>query len=174
MVNQNELLPIIILFLFVVGIGVFFLKNHILAWRITIITVLLQCVSTLFLWFFFKSGNTEVLLPFFGGLGIEFQLNEFSLLLTTLASVLWLVSIIESKEYFKNNKKYLCSYYGAVLLTFSGTLGVFFAGNLLTLFIFFEIMSFSSYLWIIHNRDRVSVEAGKNYLWYTVIGGLSF
>jgi formate hydrogenlyase subunit 3/multisubunit Na+/H+ antiporter MnhD subunit len=43
---------------------------------------------------------------------------------------------------------------------------------LLTLFVFFELMTFSSYLLVIHEQDREAMSAGNVYLYMSVIGGL--
>ena len=76
-----------------------------------------------------------------------------------------------SKEYmahYKNKGRYYLFY----LITLSGVLGVFLSGDFLTTFIFFELMSFSSYPLIIHDEKEESKKAGITYLSVAVISGM--
>ena len=52
------------------------------------------------------------------------------------------------------------------------TLGVFLSADLLTTFIFFEIMSFASYMWVVQEETKEAMEAGKTYLAIAVLGGM--
>ena len=51
-------------------------------------------------------------------------------------------------------------------------MGVFFAGDFLTLLLFFELMTIASYFWVVHRRDREAIRAGYFYLFFSLIGGL--
>ena len=55
-----------------------------------------------------------------------------------------------------------------------GSLGAIFAGDYLTLFIFWEIMAFSSVFLIWYRKEKRSIEAGFRYLLVHVFGGLCF
>ncbi|MBQ7636823.1 MAG: sodium:proton antiporter, partial [Lachnospiraceae bacterium] len=50
--------------------------------------------------------------------------------------------------------------------------GVMLSGDLMTAFIFFEILSFTSFTWVIHEETEDAVNAGYTYLFIAVIGGL--
>ncbi|MDO5292900.1 MAG: proton-conducting transporter membrane subunit, partial [bacterium] len=50
--------------------------------------------------------------------------------------------------------------------------GVFLSADLFTTFIFFEIMSFTSYVWVAHDEKEASMRAASTYLAVAVIGGL--
>ena len=52
------------------------------------------------------------------------------------------------------------------------TLGVFLSKDLFTLFIFFEIMSLSSYVWVVQEETEEALKAGVTYLAIAVIGGM--
>lgn len=51
-------------------------------------------------------------------------------------------------------------------------MGVFLSADLITTFIFFEIMSFASYMWVVHEQDKEAMAAGKTYLTIAVLGGM--
>ena len=52
-------------------------------------------------------------------------------------------------------------------------MGVFLSADLITTFLFFEIMSFTSYVLVIHDEQPQTIEASKTYMAVAVIGGLS-
>ncbi|HNS14652.1 MAG TPA: Na(+)/H(+) antiporter subunit D [Syntrophorhabdaceae bacterium] len=54
------------------------------------------------------------------------------------------------------------------------SLGAIFAGDYLTLFIFWEVMAFSSVFLVWYRKERRSIEAGFRYLLVHVFGGLLF
>ena len=55
-----------------------------------------------------------------------------------------------------------------------GSLGAIFAGDYLTLFIFWEMMAFSSVFLIWYRKDKKAIDAGFRYLLMHVFGGLCF
>ena len=63
-------------------------------------------------------------------------------------------------------------YQTTTLLTLTGTLGVFLAGDLFTFFVCFELMSLSSWLWVIHEETDAAKYAANTYLAVAVLGGL--
>lgn len=98
--------------------------------------------------------------------------SPFNLLYAFITSVMWFVTTAFSTPYFRSyderNRYYLFS-----LLTFGATVGVFLSATLLTLFIFFEIMSFTSYVMVVHDRKPETLKAASTYLTVSVIGGMS-
>ena len=58
------------------------------------------------------------------------------------------------------------------LFTLGATIGVFLSADLFTVFIFFEIMSFTSYTWVAHEETKEALRAAETYLAVAVIGGL--
>ena len=58
------------------------------------------------------------------------------------------------------------------LLALFAVLGVFLAGNLLTMLLFFELMTITSYFWVIHRWDEEAIRAGYFYLFFSIVGGL--
>lgn len=117
--------------------------------------------------------GSVLILPLFHHMGIGFESNNFSLLYAVLICALFLVAVISSREYFAEHPQRLYRYYTAIFLTLSGCMGVFFAYDLFTLFVFFELMSFSSYLWVLHNQNKDAISASNIYLVFTVVGGMS-
>ena len=105
------------------------------------------------------------------GQGLFFKLDGFRMLYCGIALFMWSVSLLFSKEYFAHHS-HKARYYGFMLLTMAATLGVFLSADFLTLFIFFEVMSLSSYVWVAQEETEEALSAGKTYLAVAVIGGM--
>lgn len=88
-----------------------------------------------------------------------------------IALFMWGVSLLFSKEYFAHYD-HKARYYAFMLITMFATLGVFLSKDLFTLFIFFEIMSLSSYVWVVQEETEEALKAGVTYLAIAVIGGM--
>lgn len=110
-------------------------------------------------------------IPYVCGMGLHFTLDGFRALYGTIAAFMWFMSTLFSREYFghyRNRNRY----YLFLLLTLGATEGVFFSADFYTTFIFFEIMSFTSYVWVAHDERKESLRAASTYLAVAVIGGL--
>ena len=107
----------------------------------------------------------------FCGLGISFEIDGFRLVYGTIASLMWMMTTILSREYFQHHEN-VSRFYFFLLLTFGATMGVFLSADLYTTFIFFEIMSFTSYVWVAQEENAASLRAASTYLAVAVIGGL--
>lgn len=110
-------------------------------------------------------------IPGFCGMGLHFAIDGFRVLYGLIAAFMWMISTIFSKEYFihyRNRNRY----YFFLLMTLGATMGVFLSSDLYTTFIFFEIMSFTSYVWVAHDEKKESLRAAETYLAVAVTGGL--
>lgn len=107
-----------------------------------------------------------------GGLGLHFVYSGFRGIYAVLTAFAWLVTFLFSKEYMKNDKK-LLRYDFFNLATFGATLGIFYAADFFTVFVFFEIMSLTSYMWVAHRETEEAKYASGTYLGIAIAGGLS-
>jgi len=103
---------------------------------------------------------------------LRFATDGFRVVYALLATLLWVMTLLFSKQYFYRHR-HLTRYFVFYFITFGAVLGVFFAADLLTLFLFFEIMSFTSYVWVVQEETDAAIRASKTYLAVAVIGGLS-
>lgn len=121
---------------------------------------------------FLKNGTDLVLeIKEFCGFGLHLKLDGFRFLYAAIASFAWLVSTAFSQEYFAHYG-HKNRYYFFLLTTLSATLGVFLSADFFTLFLFFEIMSFTSYVWVAQDEKKASLRAAATYLTVAVLGGL--
>lgn len=105
------------------------------------------------------------------GQGLFLKLDGFRFIYCMIALFMWSVSILFSIEYFAHYS-HKARYYGFLLLTMFATLGVFLSADFLTMFIFFEIMSLSSYVWVAQEETKEALKAGTTYLAIAVVGGM--
>jgi len=111
-------------------------------------------------------------IPAFCGFGLNFELDGFRALYALIGGVMWLCTSMLSKQYFAHHYHNRNRYYFFYLMTLGATLGVFLSSDLYTTFIFFEIMSFTSYTWVAHDETPGAMRAAETYLAVAIIGGM--
>ncbi|MTI46915.1 MAG: hypothetical protein FH761_03700 [Firmicutes bacterium] len=139
-----------------------------------IFTVILTACELLLLtliWGRVQSGGMELYVPDIMGTGLYLKLDVFRYVFVWITSLIWFLTTIYSTQYilkYKNRNRY----YTFFILTFASTIGIFISENILNLFTFFEIMSITSYILVIHDEDRYTHEAGRTYIGMAIGGGL--
>ena len=111
-------------------------------------------------------------LPGFCGSGLSFYCGSMQTVMAFIAAFMWLMTALASPEYF-DHARCNARYYMFYLWTLGALMGVFLAADLMTLFIFFEVMSFTSYVWVVQNETPEAIKASETYLFVAVIGGLT-
>ena len=104
--------------------------------------------------------------------GLSFEVNGFKAAYAVITALMWAGTTLFAPEYFRHEKEGLERYWMFILLTLGATEGVMLSGDLMTTFIFFEILSFTSFTWVIHEQTKEAVKAGYTYLFIAVFGGL--
>ncbi len=104
--------------------------------------------------------------------GLSFTTDGFRVIYAIVTAVMWMGTTVFALEYFKEERENLNRYWLFVLVTLGATEGVMLSGDLMTTFVFFEILSFTSFTWVIHEETREAIRAGYTYLFIAVIGGL--
>lgn len=117
------------------------------------------------------SPQLTFVIPAVCGWALGFCLDGFRLIYGCVAAFMWMMAVIASREYMTGHKN-RNRYYLFLLWTLGATMGVFLSANLYTLFLFFEIMSFTSYVWVAQEESRGALRAADTYLAVAVVGGL--
>ena len=86
-----------------------------------------------------------------------------------IASTLWVFTAVYSFGYMAGKHKQR-TYYTFFLISLSMTVGVAFSGNLLALYLFYELLTFSTYPLVIHERGTEAMKAGAKYIIYNLSG----
>ena len=105
--------------------------------------------------------------------GLHFQADGFRVIYALIAVWMWALTSLFSLEYFRHEREHLKRYAVFTILTFAATEGVMFSADLLTTFFFFEILSLTSFVWVIHEETREAIRAAKTYFFIAIIGGLT-
>jgi len=99
------------------------------------------------------------------GLAIAFAIEPLGLLFALLASLLWIVTSVYSIGYMRgNNEPRQTSFYVYFAIAISAAMGVATAANLLTLFIFYEVLTLSTWPLVTHNQNDAAQTGGRTYL----------
>ena len=117
------------------------------------------------------SAKIMVEIPYICGMGLHFTIDGFRAMYGMIAAFMWFMSTLFSEEYFAHYRN-RNRYYLFLLLTLGATEGVFYSADFYTTFVFFEIMSLTSYMWVAHDEKKESLRAAATYLAVAVIGGL--
>ena len=103
---------------------------------------------------------------------LTFTTDGFRTVYAAVTAVMWFFTTAFAKEYFLHERENLNRYWFFVLVTLGATEGVMLSGDFMTSFVFFEILSFTSFTWVIHEETKEAIRAGYTYLFIAVIGGL--
>ncbi len=99
------------------------------------------------------------------GLPLAFQAEPLGALFAVIASGLWLVNSVYSIGYMRSgNEKHQTRFYMSFAVAISAAIGVAFAANLFTLFIFYEVLTLSTFPLVTHKGDEAARRGGRIYL----------
>ncbi|WP_353892967.1 proton-conducting transporter membrane subunit [Proteinivorax hydrogeniformans] len=105
------------------------------------------------------------------GYGINIRIDMTSLVIALLSSFIWLMVTIYAPDYM-NKEAHRNRFYLFLMLTFGFILGTVMSGCVFTTFLFFEAMTFSSYMLVVHCETKECIEAGNSYIYMGIMGGL--
>lgn len=116
-------------------------------------------------------GKIEVI-HFVRNLSISFKIDGLTMLFGGMISILWPFCMLYSFEYMEHegHEKIFFMFYS---MTFGVTLGIAFASDILTMYLFYELLTLVTVPLIIHNLSREAIYASRKYLYYS-LGGAAF
>ncbi|MBT7667499.1 MAG: monovalent cation/H+ antiporter subunit D family protein, partial [Rhodospirillaceae bacterium] len=99
------------------------------------------------------------------GLNIAFAVEPLGMIFACVASFLWIVSSVFSIGYMRgNNEPRQTRFYICFAIAIAATIALAFAENLFTLFIFYEVLTLSTYPLVTHHKNDEAKKAGRTYL----------
>ena len=132
----------------------------------------MELLLVLTIWTNPELSQASVAVEGFCALGIRFQAGGFHTLMALLTAAGWLAASVFCREYMVHVRK-RNRFYFFWMLTLGATMGVFLSADLFTAFVFFEVMSFTSFVLVIQTEEYQALKAGETYLAVAVIGGLA-
>ena len=104
------------------------------------------------------------------GLTLALKIDPLGMLFGAVAATLWIVNSLYSIGYMRgNDEPRQTIFYACFAIAIFATMGLAFSGNLFTLFVFYEILSLSTYPLVTHKQSPAAMRAGRVYL-LTLIG----
>ena len=128
---------------------------------------LLLFLLTLWAWHsgWHLSGSPWVFFHPIPGLTLGLTLEPLGLMFALLASCLWLATSCYSIGYLRaHREKHQTRFYGCFALAMASLMGLILAADLLTLFLFYELLTLSTYPLVTHAGDDKARASGRRYL----------
>lgn len=141
-------------------------RRNIFVFSVTLLTSLL--IGALLL---FSPGEQDIGLQLAGVLEIKFRLDGCGMVFAGLIAFLWPLAVVYAFEYME--KEPSDSFFAFYVMTYGITTGIAFAGNLMTMYMFYELLTIVTIPLVMHELDHKSVVAARKYMKYS-FGGAAF
>ncbi len=107
------------------------------------------------------------------GLALQFKVGPFGMIFALLSATLWICTSFYSIGYMRGLKEHAQTrYFFCFAICLSATMGIAFSANLLTFFIFYEILTVATYPLVMHEETEEAFRGSRKYLVYTLIAGV--
>lgn len=113
-----------------------------------------------------------VLFKLYGDLKVMFKLDRMGSVFAGLVAFLWPLATLYSFEYMRHEERQ-ASFFAYYFMTYGVTVGIAFAGNLITLYLFYEILTLVTFPLVLFPLTKEAARASRTYLYYS-IGGAAF
>ena len=140
-----------------------------LPWLPPVVAVVLTVSVALVLSAAWTGRRSMTLFTLVDGLPVYFKVDEISRWFVTIVSVIWLAAGFYSFVYLKHEGEEK-RYFGFYLLLYGVLVGLDFSGNLVTMYLFYELMTLVSMPLVLHNGSREAIMAALKYLFYSMCG----
>ena len=110
-----------------------------------------------------------VLFPLVDGIPVFFRSDALGGAFAAVVSLVWAAATVYAFPYMAREGKQK-RYFGFWLLLYGILIGLDFSGNLVTMYFFYELMTFASMPLVMHNGTKEAVMAGLKYLFYSLCG----
>ncbi len=142
---------------------------------ITTAVITFALVATLFPVVAAGGVPSVTLLEMFPGLSITFTLEPLGMVFAGIASFLWIITSIYSLGYMRgHHEQNQTRFYFFFAIAISAALAIAFAGNMLTLFIFYEVLTISTYPLVTHAGTEDAKRGGRVYLGILIVTSITF
>ena len=115
-------------------------------------------------------GEESISLQLAGVLEIKFRLDGCGMVFSGLIAFLWPLAVVYAFSYMEERQNAFFAFY---VMTYGVTTGIAFAGNLMTMYMFYELLTIVTIPLVMHELDHKSVVAARKYMKYS-FGGAAF
>ena len=117
-------------------------------------------------------GEGLVLFRLFADLTVMFRIDGMGSVFSGLVAFLWPLATLYSFEYMKHEER-KDTFFAFYVMTYGITMGIAFAGNLTTLYLFYEMLTLVTFPLVLFPLSKEAVRASRTYLYFS-IGGAAF
>lgn len=144
-------------------------RNH-----MAIYTEALVLLNSILVWLllFYTPEESFIMIRFTGSLSVAFHMDGLSKVFAGLVSFLWPLATLYAFEYMKHekNEKIFFMFY---IATYGVTLGISLSENILTMYLFYEMLTLITVPLVIHTLSKEAILAARKYMYYS-FGGAAF
>ncbi len=136
-----------------------------------IYTEIIVVCNTVFVWVLFVNTPSGELTLFklTNTLSIAFEIDSMSKVFGGLISVLWPLATLYSFEYMEHEERKPI-FFAFYTMTYGVTVGIAFAANLMSMYMFYELLTLVTLPLVMHEMDEKSIQAGRTYMTYSIAG----
>ena len=115
------------------------------------------------------------LLQVMPGVPLAFRVEPLGMVYALVATLLWIPNSVYSIGYMRgNNEKHQTRFYICFPLAIASAIGIAFAENIFTMFVFYEMLTFSTFPLVTHKGNTDAVRSGRVYLGILVTTSICF
>ncbi|GAB1258529.1 proton-conducting transporter membrane subunit [Aurantivibrio plasticivorans] len=117
----------------------------------------------------------SVWVEIFPGLGLAFNVEPLGVLFALVASFLWIITSIYAIGYMRGHHEVnQTRFFFCFALAIASVMAICFSGNLLTLFVFYEVLTLSTYPLVTHAGNDAAKQGGRVYLGILLSTSIAF
>jgi formate hydrogenlyase subunit 3/multisubunit Na+/H+ antiporter MnhD subunit len=106
------------------------------------------------------------------GADLAFEVDACGLIFAVTSSSLWILVSLYSIGYMRSLEEHAQTrYYFSFAVAILGAIGMAFSANLVTMFVFYELLTVSTYALVAHDETPEAIQGGHEYLVYLIGGG---
>ena len=111
----------------------------------------------------------------FPGIGLAFEVEPLGVLFALVASFLWIITSIYAIGYMRGHHEInQTRFFFCFALAISSVMAICFSKNLLTLFVFYEVLTLSTYPLVTHAGNDAAKQGGRVYLGILLSTSIAF
>lgn len=115
------------------------------------------------------------LFELYPGISITLNLDPLGVIFALVASFLWILASLYCVGYMRGLDEHAQTrFYVCYAVSVGAAMGAAFAGNLFTLYFFYEVVSIFTYPLVMHHQDKEGYEGAKKYIVYLMFTSKAF
>ena len=117
----------------------------------------------------FQEADSCTLFYLTKSLPVYFKLDGIGRVFVTVVTIVWLCGGAFAFEYMKHEQSEK-RYFGFYLIVYGVLIALDFSGNIITFYMFYELMTLLSMPLVLHTRSKEAIMAGLKYMFYSFFG----